>query len=386
MRYTWDYNELRSNKNELMKMLLTTKDSSEAEEIKITIKMYDEMLKLSNRKINAYSQFDDTITSHNVNDLILDFSDSYTKDMLPIINLLLPAMQVLKDKKDKIIEIFDIGDNNDELVTVTLDFFSKMTTPDIYKKVKELFENKHFLNISYYKEMNPFPGVTFIDGILKKKYVAISRANEVLDLTHLAHELFHNIFSDYEVKTLFEHKTFYLTEVEGMLANILFGEYFKKYIGSNDDEIDNDLVKNYYLEGFNSEITDLVIRNGIIHSIDSKSKLRLSKLNKYISLYNIPDITEINNLIPHLNTPQDTNITYALSYLVALDLLYIYMRDREQAFYLLKNFRYIKDEDDIISLLRRNDITFFEDDYKNLKDYIGLNKRKIKKIGGDKND
>ena len=386
MRYNWNYKELRDNKNELINLLDTTSDIKDKEEIEATIEMYNEMLKLANKNINAYSQFDDTMESLDINDLILDFSYSYSKDMLPILNLLLPAMKVLKDKKNNVARTFKIGDNNDEIVTVTLDFFSKMTTPDIYKKVEERFENKHFLNITYYKEMNPFPGVTFIDGVLKKKYIAMSRNNEVLDLVHLAHELFHDTFSDYEVKTIFEHKTFYLTEVEGMLANILFGEYFKKYIGNNDEEIDNDLIKNYFLEGFNNEITDLVIRNSIIEAIDNKGKLRLTKLNKYITSYNISDINDLNDLIHYLNTPQATHITYALSYLVAIDLLYIYIRDREEAFYLLKNFRYIKNEDDIISLLKRNNITFFEDDYKNLKDYIGLNKRKIKKIGGDKND
>ena len=385
MRYLWDFNELRNNRKELLNMLSKTEDSSKIDEIKINIEMYNEMLKLANKKVNNYTQFDCTIRNVSINELIKNFTIYYNKEIIPIMNLILPSLDIMNKYDSGTIELFSTNDTNKDIVTITLDFFEKMTTPIVYKQALDLFENnKHFLNINYYKDFNPYPGITFIDGVLNKKYIGMSRANEVLDLPQLTHELFHYLFSDCDVKTLSEHNTTFLTEVEGMFANILFNEYFDKYFGGEED-IDGTILKKYYLECFRSQVADLVIRNGIINAMDENGKVRLSKLNKYTNLYELPTFNSLNDTIPYINTPQETDITYSLSFLTALDIYYIYKYDREFAFYLIKNIRYIKNEDDIISLLTRNNITFFNDEYKNLKDYIGLNKRKIKKIRSDIN-
>ena len=71
-----------------------------------------------------------------------------------------------------------------------------------------------------------------------------------------------------------------------------------------------------------------------------------------------------------MDNPLEVNLKYSLGYLVAIDLYYIYKRDPELAFYLLKNLKFIKQENDIASMLRRNHITFMDDGYENLKKYI----------------
>ena len=170
-----------------------------------------------------------------------------------------------------------------------------------------------------------------------------------------------------------------------MFADILFSEFYNKYFDHTKTQ-DSELLKKFSLSVFKEELTGLVVRNGILECIGENNKIRLHKLNKYNSFFKIPTVDKLNDLIPYLDTPQEDLMTYSLSYLVALDLYQIYKRDREFAFYLIKCIRYLKEEDDIWSLLIRNDITFFQDDYKNLKDYIGLNKRKLKKIEGKKNN
>ena len=96
----------------------------------------------------------------------------------------------------------------------------------------------------------------------------------------------------------------------------------------------------------------------------------MNKLNKQLNYFQIDTINEEADIIDYLTTPLDVNIKYALSYLVAIDLYYIYLKDPEFAFYLLKNIRFIKQENDLFSLFRRNHITFMDDNYLNFKKYV----------------
>ena len=273
MRYNFDFNELRNNRNAL-KNLYNNSNIEDKNEIRITIDMYNHMLGLANRKNNVYDKFDDTLKSTDINQLVNEFYSFYNKNTLPIINMILPAINTLKSFNPELLNIFGTADTNDDWITITLEFFKRMTTPHIYNQVKELFEkNKHFLNINYYKEYYAYPAATLIDGILKKKYIVLSKNNEVLDYPNLALELFHYLFSDYDTKTLTEHNSFFLSEVEGMFANILFSEYFN-YCFQNENDTDPDLMKKFFLLEFKSQVSELVIRNGLLDSLDKNKKIR----------------------------------------------------------------------------------------------------------------
>ena len=115
---------------------------------------------------------------------------------------------------------------------------------------------------------------------------------------------------------------------------------------------------------------DLAIRNQLLDSIKNNKTIRLNKMNKFMCYYNINKFEKTEEINEYLETPQEIIMKYALSYLTALDLYYIYLNDRDFAFYLLKNIKFVKEEDDIINLLRRNHITFMDDGYENYKKYV----------------
>ena len=377
MKYTWDYNELRNRRDALIN-LYNNSNISDKKEIGIVISTYDILLHSisENRNVNRNRKgldnsilYDSTIRDENLDELIMDFSYFYEKKYIPILNFILPTWDIIKDFDFKC-KGFRIASTNEELIKVTLDFFKVMTTPHIYNQVKEVFKNdKNFLNIIYSKAYNPNPGITIVDSILKKEYISIARANTIFDYTVLPHQLFHYIYADYDLKTLVNHNAFLLSEVEGMFADILFSEFYNKYFDHTKTQ-DSELLKKFSLSVFKEELTGLVVRNGILECIGENNKIRLHKLNKYNSFFKIPTVDKLNDLIPYLDTPQEELMTYSLSYLVALDLYQIYKRDREYAFYLIKCIRFLKEEDNIKSLLIRNEITFFQDNYKNLKEYI----------------
>lgn len=66
----------------------------------------------------------------------------------------------------------------------------------------------------------------------------------------------------------------------------------------------------------------------------------------------------------------DDIIGYNLSNLIAIDLFYIYKKDPEFALYLLSNIRSYRTDDNILSILRRNNLTFMDDNLSNFKKYI----------------
>ena len=364
-KYKWDLNEIRNNIIILDNIKKNISDEYVLEVISEIITVYSNMLKIYSKK--TFKTFDDEIIGDNsLEEIIFDTASFYEEKNLPILDAVLNSYYTLKDSNVNVdVEVPYIKNNNDDIVEFTEDFIKKMTTPKIYDKYKEIMSNHTMLNIKYLKENNNYAGVTLFDSILNKRYISVNRNNTLLDLIILPHEMFHNIFNDDNDETLNSYNCYYLTEVEGCLANILFAEYYK-----NNYSFYENFFYDYYNAVLRTEIDQLVIRNSLLDAAKTSKKIRLNKLNKHLSLYEIPQFSKEKELARYVSIPQDINIKYSISQLAAIDLFYIYKEDKELAFYLLKNIRYFKHEDDIMSLLRRNHITFMDDEYTNLKKYL----------------
>lgn len=247
---------------------------------------------------------------------------------------------------------------------MTKDFFNKMTPSYIEKDFLDILNNKN-LHFDYSKENNGYSGVTLLDTILKNKYIYILRNNLLIDLVTLPHESFHSILLDYNHPISTKLNSYYTFEVEGNFANILFGDYFhKNYI------YHKNFFNEYFIEIFNSNITSIIVRNSLLESVTEKNHFRINKFNKMISTYGIETFSDESQILDYMITPLDIDMKYSLGFLTAIDLYYIYQKDPDLAFYLLKNIRYITHEDDVLGLLRRNHITFMDDNYENLKKYV----------------
>ena len=366
-KFKWNLYELRNNLNYMEKIYNEETDETNKEFISVYIDMYREMINLAIiNNNNENDLLNDELVFKDTSDLINEQINSYKNNSLEILNIVLQSFLELKKVCSGITNLTDerILCTNNELINVTNDFNNKMLPNSI--KDKFIIDNHNQnIHISYTEQNNIYSGLTLFDPILRKKYIYISRNNSLIDLVTLPHELFHYVFNDYDATIVSNYNTYYTTEIEGCFANILFGDYFYKNSSYN-----NNYFNEYFLEVFHSEISELVIRNSFLDSIRDNKKIRMNKLNKTLNYWDLFSFNDEDEIKDYLSNPLEVGIKYALGYLVGVDLFYIYQNDPEFAFYLLKNLKYIRCENDVINLLRRNHITFMDDNYKNLKDYV----------------
>lgn len=363
-KYQWNYQKIRENRNTLQQMYNKESNTVRKQNIKEIIEMYDNMQTLIHKSTNIFND-DDDYFFYNINDFIKNRYLSYQNNDNDIINILLQSYLPLKEvyKQENYPKDRPIIATNEELVTITKDFISKKI-PTNMQQVFIDYLNEHN-NIQFSKnDITNYGGVTLIDPFLKAKYIYIVRENNLMDIIKLPHELFHYVFCNYDIFTLSYYNTYYLTEIEGSFANILFGDYYYQQ-----GTINNNFFNLSFLELYYDQISTIVTNNALLDSI-SKDKIRLNKLNKYLNYFDLPIFQSIDKVVDYFETPLEILIKYALGYLVAIDLYTIYQEDEELAFYLLKNLKYVKKENNIINLFRNNNITFMDDSYENLKKYV----------------
>lgn len=367
-KYQWNLYEIRKSLNYFKN--LYTKETNE--EIKPVINefigMYEDLLGLAIKRKNQESIIlDDTIKYKSINEIIEEQIIQYQINDPKILNIVLQSYMPFKTTYQKNVDLENIPivATNEETMLITKDFIEEMVPNSYKKEISKALEVPNAIQISYSKQKGCYSGVTIIDPYFKKRYIHIERENMLTDLANLPHEAFHYSLMGCNCHLTDYWNTYYLNETEGSFANILFGDYF--YQNSIKDK---NYFNQYFLKMHYENITELVISYSLMEAINDKKHLRLNKFNKLLTGFGLSPFEKEEEILDHLNIPLNIYLKYALSYLVAIDLYYIYLRDPEFAFYLLKNIRFIIQENNIISLLRRNHITFMDDGYENSKKYI----------------
>lgn len=368
MRYQWDLYELRNKLQILAADYQIAENDQKKKEVLNFISMYEELLQSVIRKKNEKKDLlDDSIEYQDFHDFTHEQISSYKANDPTTLNLILQSYLPFKENYRTNCPLPDINISitNDEVITVAKDFFQKYVPTPIKKKLDSIFTEPNLLQISYSTMEETAAGLTVLDSYFQKKYIFVARKNRLLDLTILPHECFHYLIIDFGDDRAEDYNTYYLREVEGSFADILFGDYFYQ----QGLEFHN-YFNQYLLQHFEMQISDLVISNAFIDFLTDKGRFRMNKFNKTLEVYDIVPFQDREEIMNYMTTPMDINMKYALGYLVAIDLFYIYQKDPEFSFYLLKNIHYMKEENDIIGILRRNHITFMDDGYENLKKYV----------------
>lgn len=361
-KYHWNYQEIKENINNLQQMYHEELDIERKENIKDIIEIYNNMPSLMFKTNNNY--FNDDLCFDNIQSFLNNQLISYQYNDINIINILLqsylPLIDVYKNENCPIDT--PIAATNEDLIAIANDFIHKMIPSNIkHEFIESLnkYDNIHFSH----NNIIDYGGMTLFDPFLNKKYICIVRENTLIDAITLPHELFHYVFCGYDVFTTNQFNTYYLSEIEGGFANILFGDYYYQ-----NATINNNFFNLNFLKLYNDNVEAIVTNNALLDSI-SNNKIRMNKLNKYLNYFGLSTFQNSTEIADYLSTPLEILIKYALGYLVAIDLYTIYQKDPELSFYLLKNLKYIKKENDIVNLLRNNHITFMDDGYENLKKY-----------------
>lgn len=372
MRYQWDLFKMRSRFIFLKECYQNENDKTLKITFKELMESYQEMLKLSfKKKEEKNSSLDDSQYYNNFHEFILKTSQEFQSNDLSCLNFILQSYLPFKEQylTSESLSDIKISSTNDEIVNITKDFITKYVPTTLHKNLDFLFfpskENINKLQISYSPVETTYGGITYIDPFFQEKYIYIARKNHLLDLGITPHESFHYLITDFDDYKKENYNSYYLTEVEGSFADILFGDYFYQ----NSIEFRN-YFNQYRLQVYENEVCDLVIENAFIDSLTQKGRFRINKFNQTLEVYDIIPFHNKEEITKYMTIPMDINMKYAMSFLVAIDLFYIYQKDPEFSFYLLKNIHFMKEENDIIGLLRRNHITFMDDGYENLKKYV----------------
>ena len=367
-RYGWNLYELRSRLLFLKNIYDAEKDEGKREVIFSSIQEYQKMINMAiKRTSDNHSILNDNLEYQDFNSLIQEQIISYQTNDSSIINTVLQSYLPFKESYTSQFDLDNIYivSTNDQLMTISDEFISKMIPASVRKSIFDIDGFKKNIQFSYSKYNDCYSGMTIFEPIFDEKYIYISRTNMLIDLVTLPHELFHYVFNDSDVGEMNDYNMYYTCEIEGGFANILFSDYFY-----NNAYQYNNYFSGYFLEVFHSGISEMVVRNAFVSSVRKNGNFRMNKFNKELSWWGIIPFTDKDEIVDYLVDPLDKNLKYTLGYLVGIDLYYIYQRDPEFAFYLLKNIRYMRHENDVLGLLRKNHITFMDDGYENLKKYV----------------
>lgn len=369
MRYQWDLFEIKRKLQILASDYQLAEKEEEKEKILSFISMYEEILRLVKKKKDDENDLlDDSVQYQDFQNFISGQVSSFQSNDTSILNLILQSYLPFKKyyKTNNFPQDIKISVTDDEVVSVAKDFLNQYVPASSRKKIDPIFDKTaKLLQMSYSTSTATASGLTMIDTYFQEKYIYIARQNKLLDLATLPHEAFHYLITDFNIDKMENYNTYYLQEVEGNFADILFADYFYQ----NAFEFKN-YFNQFRLQIYSTEISDLVINNVFIDALTRKSRFRINKFNKALEVYDMIPFQDKEEIINYMTMPMDINMKYALGYLVAIDLFYIYQKDPEFSFYLLKNIPYMKEENNIIGILRRNHITFMDDGYENLKKYV----------------
>ena len=370
MRYTWDFKKINDNYNETYKMLNQAKDEKEKEFYKKELLNLKFLLSECEKRKNKLE-----FTTLDGKDDVPLFYEEYIPLIKPFyeqenvstyIDLLTGCYEHIYgiDTSYKHLNK-QIAIDNDTYVGITLDYIKKSFPDYTYKIVTDIFNNNpNFLNIRYSKKEDEFESSTYIGN-----RVGITRHNTLNDLRILPHELMHYMYNS--PKNIKDSDSKFILETEGILGDLLFAEYYKKNYKRifPDYEECKDFFKTIVLNNLLVCAESFIVKNELLSSVENEF-FNQDIFNERMTYYDIVDTeNDYYSTVEYLSDNPSIDLKYGISTLVALDLFYIAKTDIDKALFLLRRLKNEYEMDNILPHLQRNKITFFEDNYKNLKRY-----------------
>lgn len=368
MIYNWDIKELKKRRRHLLKLLVNPKyNEKDKKEIM-------EDFELLNEAINEI-EVDKLFTLFSKEESYMDkeqlIPKSYYRSFSKISKNLLRLIYSSTNYFD-LLNLDDCSKDQpnyyfsfDCIVESAASFYRSLPNNKYYLEISKYLNNKnHLLTFKYSNEYDLLYGTTFqLFYQNPTSYILVYIMNNINDLLTLDHELAHAYFNKYSTSKTLHTPYYYLTEVEGMFFEYLKEEYLLSqhlyqsdisYIRQEQMDIVSNMIRNLY-------ISDLVIKY-----YDKTGKIDEEKIMELILKKGLLKEYDIDILCNSLLMYPRYSIKDCISYFTFLDLKNIAEKDVEKALYLLEEIR--KDHNpNIFSTLRKNEITFMDDNFKNLK-------------------
>ena len=348
---TWSIQTLKDRLKNYKLLLLKAKTEEDKLNIIKTIKSYEQFISELTVPYQSYNyQYIKKLDNAKKNEYV---------ETLPIIieannfllseNLLLPS------------ELFSINTSKENILKVTRSFYT--TIGSIYKELYDEYYDTNAIYINFFNNYdNSLCGNIIRPRGAKECFININMFNNPYDIATSIHEHSHAIAASiYE-----DHiDNPFLNEVESILFELIYLDTLDK------SEYKPEQIKN---------VKDVTIGmyNRTLNSIDSKN---------ITTLKNVKDVVRAKRIIQEkysideslsndiINTPLSNYINYGLSYLIAIELFYIYKRCDIKALNILEEIiRIDSDEEDIIlkylqdlGIIPGNNFKRFFKDYLNIK-------------------
>lgn len=370
MIYNWDINELKKRRNYLLKELLINPNVTvtDRKKIKSDLILLNDMI----REVEV----DKSFTLFPIREKkFMDNEQLLSKSYYQAFSKISKKLLDLTDAVTNYFDLLDLDDNSeneisyhfdiDEIIESAISFYHSLSNQKYYLEINKFLDiHKHLLFFKYQSLLNTESGYTFnLFYPNRKSYILVYILNEISDLLTLDHELAHAYFHNYNSMESFNTPYYYLTEIEGM-----FFEYLKEEFLQNQHLYLQDIhtVRKAKIRTILNMAKNVYVGKFIISYYNQNKKIDEAEITEMLFKNGIITDYDIDIVYDSLLTYPRDGIKECISYLTFLDLKNIAEKDVEKALYLLEEIR--KDHNpNIFSTLRKNEITFMDDDFKNLK-------------------
>ncbi len=193
-------------------------------------------------------------------------------------------------------------------------------------------------------------------------FIYVNKWNTIEDIGTLIHESLHAYFFRKNKNLTMESDYYYISEVEGDFADYLFPYYLEEKNLASKTTIEN-LKNQYFLNKF-QEFSEFYYIYKLCKIYHQEKEITIEKLTlEYLkdSFFKIDE----NILNTSIQSPT-WNAKYLMSFLIFLDIVETNQKDPQKCFDIISKIRFNQKEN-VLSILEKNNVHFFEDHYKNLR-------------------
>lgn len=254
--------------------------------------------------------------------------------------------------------------NPENIVDITNDLFESINDPEILKIIRNIINpENHYLNFKKKNDnviSNAVHGRTIKIPNQDYGYISMYLGNTLEDITVFAHECGHLL-----TYILFQDKinpNFNLfSETESYYFEFLMMNYLQKKVNDSDNEVTDLLMSNRLLRTI-YYMWDIKIQDLMYHTLGNR--ISVEKLNKKIHKCKTDIYYTEEDIASSLANPLTTLFPLVNSYLIALELYNLTIKDQEKGIYTYKQLMQDK-ELDLMSLLKKYNLDYFTN-YKSL--------------------
>jgi len=335
MKYYWDSNNLRQDVKLLEKMFEEEKDIRKREELLYYIAEAKSLV----LEEEAPTVEEDSDYFNAMSNLVPLFEPyySYIDEYRRTLDKYIDEMIVDEPSKRKLYL------KKDELLELVAEFY-KSVGGYLYPHFDKLFKNRHN-SIRFQREGLEYATTIIVPG-LNKPYMTVESpkpTNYRNTLSMLVHELGHGISAQICPERYLRDDSF-LKEIETTFLEFVSNDFFAKEL--NDDAFYEDELER--LVGGHSAAEDILLSKRVVdlrYELGNPSKEKMLKI--------IDDAILKSTIETKGELGLDEDIRYLFSYIIAIELYEIYLKDKKAALEILKEIIIRKDnETEIQNVLR----------------------------------